>query len=553
MNKTYLLFPLLFFWSYLSYPQDADTNWLDTIASPKEKSIQYTEIALQQYNDGNRDGFKVYNDSALYIAEHYNLPGIKIDALNNIATYHIFNDEYEEALSIYLEALDACNELMPRTVEHKIDLLNNIAQVYNKIGLFEKAIVYAKQIITLSELHNVSDMKRMSVYNILGNSYKRLKEYDRALEYLNKLKRYGESTNNIKATVLSSVNIINIYFNMEDYDSTIQVATEFLESYPDVERGKLEATLNLGMAYVKKEDAEKAIPYLIESKEMAIDQNKKHLVNTSYLYLAEAYELIGNYEKSLKEQKAYAETNKELSQQRADATVVDVKHDAENEKEIVEQELETVSESDTNKSNMLLGSSVAIAILGSMLFFYIRKKKHVEKERVRFERDHDILFNENKVLKTKMKELAEKYQKKHEKEKETVSKATTRYKNSSLTQEDREKLMNAVLDYMEKEKPYLDFDINQSDLASNLDMSSHHLSEVLNFCFEQNFYNFINIYRVNEARKIMKDPAYIDYKILAIGYEAGFKSKTSFNRVFKNHTGLTPSEYRKKNILQKSA
>ena len=47
----------------------------------------------------------------------------------------------------------------------------------------------------------------------------------------------------------------------------------------------------------------------------------------------------------------------------------------------------------------------------------------------------------------------------------------------------------------------------------------------------------------------MQDPKYDNYKILAIGYEAGFKSKTSFNRVFKTHVGLTPSEYKKKYVL----
>ena len=44
----------------------------------------------------------------------------------------------------------------------------------------------------------------------------------------------------------------------------------------------------------------------------------------------------------------------------------------------------------------------------------------------------------------------------------------------------------------------------------------------------------------------MKNPIYEEYKIVAIGYEAGFKSKTSFNRAFKNLVGVTPSEYRKK-------
>ena len=96
---------------------------------------------------------------------------------------------------------------------------------------------------------------------------------------------------------------------------------------------------------------------------------------------------------------------------------------------------------------------------------------------------------------------------------------------------------------MDKEKPYLDHEIKQSNIANDLSMSVHQLSEYLNACFKQNFNNFINIYRVEKVKELIKNPRYKDYKIIAIGYEAGFSSKSSFNRVFKNLVGCTPSEY----------
>ncbi|AXT60743.1 AraC family transcriptional regulator [Aquimarina sp. AD10] len=101
---------------------------------------------------------------------------------------------------------------------------------------------------------------------------------------------------------------------------------------------------------------------------------------------------------------------------------------------------------------------------------------------------------------------------------------------------------------MDNEKPYLDFEIKQSDIAKNLSMTIHQFSEVLNVCLEKNFNSFINLYRVNEAKNLIKNPKYKDFKILAIGYEAGFNSKTSFNRVFKQLVGKTPSEYREESL-----
>ena len=173
-----------------------------------------------------------------------------------------------------------------------------------------------------------------------------------------------------------------------------------------------------------------------------------------------------------------------------------------------------------------------------MLFLYIRKKKNAESDSKRFKDDNILLQDENKNLRTKLLELALQQENSHETE--------AVYKNSSLTEEDRNRYMKLILDYMHKEKPYLNFDFNQTDLAARLSMSRHHLSEVLSLCFNQNFYQFVNLYRVNEAQDLMKDPNYGKYKMLAIAYESGFKSKTSFNRVFKNHTGITPSEYKRK-------
>lgn len=550
--RGYIVGMILFCTCKITFSQEQDSiasmKWMDTIADPKERSIQYTKISLQQNEKGNREAFKKYNDSALYIATYYNLPGVKIDALNNIGKYYLLNDEYEQALSIHQKALKICDELMPATAANKVDVLNSIAHIYNKIGLFEKAIVTAEQMLSLSKSHHITGMKTMSAYNILGNGYKRLEKYEKALEYLHKLNDYGEQANNKKAIVTAQVNIINIYYNMQDYDSTIKAATRFLESYPDIEKGKLEAIINLGMAYVKKKDGEKAIPYLVEAKERAISQNRKQLLSSCHFYLAEAYALTGNFKESHKEQKAYSEINKTLTRQRTDANIRDVRHEAEKEKEVVKQKLASVINGSGKKDKILTGSSIILVFLGGMLFFYVKRKKSVEQESEKIKQNYAALYDEHLALKTKLKELAENREKEYADD-ERQAKASPQYKNSSLTQEDREHYMDLILDYMEKEKPYLDFDINQSELASKLSMSSHHLSEVLSICFEQNFYNFINIYRVNEAQRLMKNPKYNDYKILAIAYESGFKSKTSFNRVFKNHIGLTPTEYRNNNVL----
>jgi len=108
-------------------------------------------------------------------------------------------------------------------------------------------------------------------------------------------------------------------------------------------------------------------------------------------------------------------------------------------------------------------------------------------------------------------------------------------------------LMDAVNKYMIDKKPYLDSELTLSQLAKDLNMSRSQLSHVINDGIGDNFYNFINKYRVEQVKKFMTDPAVKNYSLLGIALEAGFKSKSSFNLIFKRFTGLTPTEY-KKNI-----
>jgi AraC-like DNA-binding protein len=62
----------------------------------------------------------------------------------------------------------------------------------------------------------------------------------------------------------------------------------------------------------------------------------------------------------------------------------------------------------------------------------------------------------------------------------------------------------------------------------------------------ENFYDLVNGYRVEEAKRLLLDSKSINYTILSVGFEAGFNSKTTFNTVFKKFTGFTPTEFRDK-------
>lgn len=100
-------------------------------------------------------------------------------------------------------------------------------------------------------------------------------------------------------------------------------------------------------------------------------------------------------------------------------------------------------------------------------------------------------------------------------------------------------------DLMEKEKLYKNPDLTLPMLAKKLKLSANTLSYVLNGYCGQSFYSFVNSYRLEEVVAMMRDPEFDDKSVLELLYEAGFKSKSTFNPIFKKWTGKTPSEYRK--------
>ena len=102
--------------------------------------------------------------------------------------------------------------------------------------------------------------------------------------------------------------------------------------------------------------------------------------------------------------------------------------------------------------------------------------------------------------------------------------------------------------YMSEQKPYLHHLLNLDQLSSGLEMNPRALSAVIKHSFQTNFYEFVNSYRIDEAKSILDDPREIDKTMIEIAGECGFNSKATYNTFFKKLAGCTPTEYRKKSL-----
>ena len=123
-----------------------------------------------------------------------------------------------------------------------------------------------------------------------------------------------------------------------------------------------------------------------------------------------------------------------------------------------------------------------------------------------------------------------------------------KYEKSGLSPEKAEAYVASLRKIVEEEQLYTDSTLTLNQLAERLDISPHNLSEIINTRLGQNFFDFVNAYRLEAVKRDLADPQKAHFTILALALDAGFNSKTAFNGIFKKHTGMTPSDYRRRRL-----
>jgi AraC-like DNA-binding protein len=120
-----------------------------------------------------------------------------------------------------------------------------------------------------------------------------------------------------------------------------------------------------------------------------------------------------------------------------------------------------------------------------------------------------------------------------------------KYRKSGLTEEKSDEYLEKLKSLMDKKQIYTNPEITLRNLSEKIGTSTHNISEVINTRLNQNFFDFINHYRVQKVKEDLVDKNKDHLTLFGIANEAGFNSKSGFNAIFKRYTGKTPSEYRR--------
>jgi AraC-like DNA-binding protein len=118
-----------------------------------------------------------------------------------------------------------------------------------------------------------------------------------------------------------------------------------------------------------------------------------------------------------------------------------------------------------------------------------------------------------------------------------------------LDEEQLDKFRIRLEKVIEVEKVFTENELSLAELSKKINIQPYQLSELISRVYGESFFDFINRNRIKEIKSRLDDPASDSYSLLGIAMDCGFNSKSSFNTAFKKFTGITPSEYRKQNLV----
>jgi AraC-like DNA-binding protein len=125
-----------------------------------------------------------------------------------------------------------------------------------------------------------------------------------------------------------------------------------------------------------------------------------------------------------------------------------------------------------------------------------------------------------------------------------------KYSGSPLSSAQKNSIVSRLESLMEEDRIFIIDNLSLEHVAERLGTNTKYISQAINEHYKKNFYNFINVYRIEEAKKLLLEIGNDKYSILGIAHMVGFVSKSTFNVAFKRYTGCTPSEFKKNSSVE---
>lgn len=454
------------------------------------------------------------------------------------------------------------NEEIHGTYQARIDL--NYGCMYQTLAeqgednkQYTLALDYYQKAFERGLAERQTDIAHMAFSNILTISYElgRIGKIGKLYQQFREANK-NNSNPKIKYDILQYEGLLNL--SQGNYDKAIDLFKKQRLTMPlqyIYIRYRVIANDNLAKAYASAGNPKAAVETLQENLRIAKKINMKDLKLEVYKYLSQYYGAMGDKEQESKWRIECLSIKDTLLNYQQVASVNEVRFLAEM-KKVDEQMNQEAEKRRTMTYSLVIVLGIAVIITVFLLIVFKKNKMLAKRNRKLYNNNVEMLRKEEEErkrrqsmeqtiaqLKAERKDQGDDADHQNDK-KEDIK--LTKYKNSTLNEEQKRLLLNSIRDVMENDAKIFDLNFTQDQLAELVHSKSKYVSQVINELCSCNFSTFVNEYRVKEACQRINDTThYGNLTMEAISMSVGFKSRSTFNTAFRKFTGLTPSEYMK--------
>ena len=501
------------------------TNLKKQLAESKN-SVDKINILINISKEYRSNSFKLseqYVKQAEEIAISINNDSLLIKIYRIIGGIKQYKGDLDSSIYYFSKSLEYSKKIKSELEIAKSS--SNLGSIYALDNQLDKAREILLSSITIIENYNDTS-SALQVYNNLGMVYRLTHEFDKSIKYYKKAIEYTKINTVDYGTRLS--NLAEAYFYSNKINKAIDLYKNAIEIFENNE-----SKYNIGITYERmsflyyeQNDNELAKLYALQALTIAKKIDAKELAYHSYKMLINIERSQGNLKQALNYYDKYNALSDTLNLIKKNKLLNELKVQYKVELKDIELKKQEVEIKNKTRFLYILIGGILLSII--FIVFILLQLKRINKA-------YNDLATQNMNAVTAEEELIELKQ-----QITGISQIPEPNDNNESS-----KLIKSIINLIEKEKVYLDSNLTIFKFADDLGTNKTYVSQEINTHFNKNFSNFINDYRVAEARKLMTMPEYYNLTLAAIAKKAGFNSVSVFNRSFKRVTGITPSFYLK--------